>query len=219
MTRFVCILIFTIYAVPFFGEKTLSLKGPMDDHIVTTSGFSKLDSGEIVKNDVEISGEYDENFILLNIKCYEDQMNSIQVRHLNRDSDVWQDDCIEIFIDPGNTDRSYWHLIVNPKAGFLDEYCSRKGACDRRKDIDDLAISMTYEEDGWLASILIPVDTITHLNPEGGDEWGINFARHEITREGSVYSSWAPLDGASFHTPEKFGVLKFGTGKKSEEDS
>ena len=57
---------------------------------------------------------WDEQHLYIGIKVYSDEMRQLHVSQTETGSAVWQDDSIEILVDPNPNTKLYYHLIVNP---------------------------------------------------------------------------------------------------------
>ncbi|MDD5596297.1 MAG: sugar-binding protein [Victivallaceae bacterium] len=152
-----------------------------------------------------VSTVYDDRNIYFYFYLLEPDIAKISANYLQRDSSVWEDDCIEIFLDVNNDKKSYYHFICNSKGVQADEYNpGRQGK--------NLAWNGKWQsaaktgKNFWCAEIAIPFKTL-RLNeaPVRGTCWGVSLNRCETqTKE---FSGWP--DG-SFHNPKKFGNIIFG---------
>jgi hypothetical protein len=53
----------------------------------------------------------------------------------------------------------------------------------------------------------IPLDMLASQKPRVGDEWRLNLYRCD--RAQNAFLAWNPTLTGSFHTPERFGILRF----------
>ena len=67
----------------------------------------------------------------------------------------------------------------------------------------------------WAPGLKIPFEELGIKEAPVGETWGWNFNRHIMTGAG-IWTGWS-LTGASFHTPDKFGVIIFGIDKAAVE--
>ena len=51
---------------------------------------------------------YSADTIYFRLKAHEESTSGLVATHRTRDSQVWQDDCVEIYIDSDLDQRSYW---------------------------------------------------------------------------------------------------------------
>ncbi len=57
---------------------------------------------------------WDERYLYIGIKVYIFEMGRLHISQTETGSEVWQDDSIEILVDPNPETKLYYHLIVNP---------------------------------------------------------------------------------------------------------
>jgi hypothetical protein len=63
--------------------------------------------------------------------------------------------------------------------------------------------------DYWAIEVAIPFADMGQAASPDGQTWGWNFNRH-IVSDVDLWVGWATT-GPSFHTPDRFGTLTFGT--------
>jgi len=120
-------------------------------------------------------------------------------RDRGQDGSVWEDDALEIFLQPPGS-RAYYHFGVNAVGSRYDARC--EGSTDPRWSTPWTARTRA-DGDAWVAEIAIPFTSLD-AKPEG--LWRANFGREEAdTRRATC---WSPTM-AGFHTPARFGELGF----------
>ena len=113
---------------------------------------------------------------------------------------------IEVFLDPGGSQRHYWQFMVNTNGATQTNLATH----------DPLHLG----ELPWRAAVFLGEDffsvegavpfALLHLKPDAGTVWGLNFCRaRQIGKQEAayMYSSWQPMQG-SFLRPELFGRLQ-----------
>jgi hypothetical protein len=131
-----------------------------------------------------------------------------------RDGPLWEEEVVEVFIDPVGDLESYFEIEVNPLNTVVD-LVLRRNRSGYRKDFawncDGLRTKVVLTTTGWTAQILIPFESITAEPPKLGAEWRANFHRIDRPR-GAVreLSAWNPTLLSTFHVPQRFGILQFG---------
>lgn len=142
-----------------------------------------------------------------------------------RDDPLWEEEVVEIFIDPDGDGLHYAEVEISP-ANIVTDLLMYRGDPDKRSDIGwDFAGIRTHVErtaEGWIAMALLPwegfaalPETTVPLPPGPSDSWRFNVFR--IKRPGgpehperdAVYAAWSPPPGPSFHVPEVFGRMTF----------
>ena len=134
-----------------------------------------------------------------------------------RDAPLYEEETVEVFFDPVGDLESYFEIEVNPLGTVLDLVLrkSRSGyKADRAWQCEGLRTLVRRHAGGWSAEIAIPFASVTNSPPRPGSRWRANFCRIDRpSRDGSLpreLTAWSPLLRASFHTPERFGVIEFG---------
>jgi len=147
-----------------------------------------------------------------------------------RDSQIWTEECVEAFISPAGSLHQYYEINVSPKNVVFDacilnprtvpgvrtpfvglwEY-EAKGL--RTAVHVEGAVDTPGGAKYWNAQYAIPLDQLIgapHTPPEPGDEWRMNLYRIDSPEPGrQEFYAWSSLDIIDFHTPVRFGILRF----------
>ena len=149
-----------------------------------------------------------------------------------RDDPLWNEEVVEIFIDPDGDGRNYAEIEINPH-NVLCDLVIFEGSPNLRSDIDwDLEGLRSSvhplrgaggETIGWTAVALLPWGGFgklpaiggVRLPPRAGDTWRFNVFR--VERPGgpaeperdAVYAAWSTTSGPSFHEPAVFRGMEF----------
>jgi hypothetical protein len=144
-----------------------------------------------------------------------------------RDSQLWDEEVVEVFLDANHNGQLYFEFEVSPRNVQLDLIALKRpqqplqlfiewdcpgwqtaaqidGTLDDRSDIDR----------GWTMEMAIPLAEIRTAPrpPQPGDVWRMGLYRIERPRDESMYLiAWSPTLAATFHVPERFGYLAFQT--------
>jgi len=148
---------------------------------------------------------FDDKALYLGVTCRESRMEALKAEMTRHDDMVWEDDCVEVFIDPQRGRKDYYHFIANAAGVRFDEK-----VVDGRKDAEwngEWTVATQREEDRWTAEIAIPLTTLGVDRPSGTERFGFNVTREEVPSQ--EVSAWA-LTFGSFHQPGMFGDLVFG---------
>ena len=117
------------------------------------------------------------------------------------DSAVWNENCVDIFFDPGCTGKGSIHLIANSR-GTL--FASKAGV---KKWEHGIEVKATKEKAAWQLEFFIPWRDLGG-RPARGAIWGFNVGRVRHTVTPNEYSCWTPTF-SGFGAPEFFGRLIF----------
>ena len=117
----------------------------------------------------------------------------------SRDGSVWEDDSIELFLDPGHTHQRYFQLVGNAAGACLDAR-ERDAAWNA-----DWSFAARRVEGGWEGEFAIPFASLGVAAPAEGAVWGLNVC---VNVHGQGGFSWSPLQ-QGYHEPGRFGHLRF----------
>jgi hypothetical protein len=165
---------------------------------------------------------WDDTCLYISFVCLDEE---IFARMAQRDDPLWEEEVVEVFINPNGDVTGYLEYEVNPLNTLLDLYVlnrpphpahflfawnSRgirhavrvKGDAQRKDSIDQ----------SWNVEIAIPWEdfvTAPHLPPLSGDRWRINLYRIDRYQGQEELSAWSPTGQPTFHVPGQFGELIF----------
>ena len=148
-----------------------------------------------------------------------------------KDEHLWDEEVVEIFLDPDRSGRDYYELEVNP-ANVVCDLRMISPWPDKKGDIDwnlaGLETRVRPQEGagrvrGWTATAFLPWRGLralpsagkVALPPKPGDAWRFNVFR--IERPGgkanpgkdAVFAAWSPPSVESFHDAGAFRDLVF----------
>jgi hypothetical protein len=168
---------------------------------------------------------WDEENLYLSFLCRQDDIRAYMTE---RDSALFNENVVEVFIDPGGNGKDYLELEVNPLGTVLDILTPSPELTDQWQkwaefNLDGLQVKVRVEgklndpsvrDEYWVAQIAIPFRNF-HNAPNNppviGDKWRINFCRYDYSESlgRCLLSSWAPLGEPCFDRPWEFGELIF----------
>ena len=141
--------------------------------------------------------------------------NSLDTRKMQmvaqkHDQDIWKDEENELFIDTEHdAAKPYYHIMINAKNVTQDAH--NGGAENGWEAKLESATKINQADKNWVLEIKIPFKDLEVKKMPVGKTWGWNFNRHIVPKGGKdTWTGWATT-GASFHTPNRFGDLNFGT--------
>ncbi len=191
------------------------IKSPVIDGSLDDSTWGDAFSDELMLNRgrgkisqfTKIFVGWNKENLYIAFHCLESNMERIIAQKRERDSKVYRDDCVEIFLDPGRDGQQVHHLITNTLGTKFDEL--EKGQKSKEWN-PEWEVAIRKGKDFWNAEVSIPFSSLG-IYPKKGDLWGMNLCREE--KPLSEDSAWSPTE-RGFGTPEKFGLCLFG-GKKA----
>jgi hypothetical protein len=127
-----------------------------------------------------------------------------------RDDPLWEEDVVEVFIDPFGDLDCYFEFEVNPLNTVLDLFIRRVRGGLRKDfawDCQGLRTATGLLAYGWVAGLAIPFKSMGECDLS---RWRINFCRIERPKDQPrELSAWSPTYTGTFHLPERFGILTF----------
>ena len=149
-----------------------------------------------------------------------------------RDDPIWEEEVVEIFLDPARLGCHYAEVEFNPANTVTDLHVRSPHpslASDRAWNWEGLESTVVpgscggLSRDSWVALAWLPwsglrgmaavVDGV--LPPKVGDRWQFNVFRikrpngPQRPEDGAIYAAWSVPDGPSFHEPSAFRDLVF----------
>ncbi len=160
------------------------------------SGFVKHDDATPAGHatDVYLAGDASELYVAF--ACH-DQAEPKGVER-PRDGAVWEDDCVELFLQPPGSE-TYYHIAVNAAGSCFDARCPGSDASWN----PDVQAEAGRIDGGWVVEMAIPWGELQG-KPEGG--WRINLGREDTQTKQAT--CWSPTFGG-FHVPARFGEMVF----------
>jgi hypothetical protein len=70
----------------------------------------------------EFRALWDAQNLYLSFVCHEEQMGKLKTLSTRRDESVWEDDCVEIFLDAKRSRKDYDHLVISAAGTRFDEH-------------------------------------------------------------------------------------------------
>lgn len=152
---------------------------------------------------------YNDQALYLSITCTEPQTDKLVAkvvpdRPAGEAFPVSRDDCVEVFIVPGQP-TAYYHFVVNPINTRLDQ---RNWGYPREQDNhwdgDWTSAARVVTGQAWNVEMAIPWHNFAA--DLGNGQWRINVCRGKRTPP-AEFSSFSPVDG-NFHQPDRFALLE-----------
>ncbi len=179
---------------------------------------------------------YDEKALYVAFRCFS-PLPPI-ARRRRRDGEVWRDDSVEVFLDPGRTLSRHFQFVGSATGSVWDsigkdpswdaEWEFKARTIERADEMPLLVLDgqplgpsrllrkfppsspldASVFERGWEAEFRIPFSSLKVRPPREGEIWGLNLARN-ARAGGEEHSCLAPV-ARSFHETEKFWEAAFG---------
>lgn len=181
---------------------------------------------------------WDDQFLYVGFVCEDRDIWTTIDQH---DGDLYNEEVVEIFIDPNGDEQTYIELEVNPINALFDAFVindkKRKRGIKVLRDWDSRKMSHAVSIDGvlknshpknrdlenddksWIVEIAIPFSDFfmaKNVPPKIGDQWRINLYRIERGPTEDHYFAWSPTWKIDYHLPKHFGKIQFVTNVKGD---
>lgn len=157
------------------------------------------------KKGVSVRTCFDEEALYLAFLCEEPRPRAIKTRARDGGSDVWRDDCVEVWVRTGDSQLDYDQFIVNA-AGARQSLRRRQVGAETAEQLDWRAKSRV-EKARWTAEIAIPFATLGIPPPKRGGMMQIKLGREDYAGGGHDLATWPPR--SRYAGAEDYGRLYF----------
>lgn len=149
---------------------------------------------------------FDDDYFYISMECMtEHAWGALKAKATKRDSEVWKDDCVEIFITPPDNPHTYYHWIVNSKGVFYD-------AKERNTSFDSGAVVKTaVHKNCYVVEMKIPVSCMNRKSIQKGEAWKMHFTREARNLQPPADRESSSLDGVDSHAYLYFRKAVLGT--------
>ncbi len=177
---------------------------------------------------------WDDTYLYIGVEAED---HDIWATYTERDSPLWNENVLEVFIDPEGNAINYMEFEVSPLNTILDLWVetplfSQGGPAHFDWDAAGLRTAVHIDgtlggadpntperqdtDTGWSLEFALPwedaaiVSGTMALPPEPGDTWRINLTRYDYRNGDRELSQWSPstVDGA-WHEPSEYGHVTF----------
>jgi hypothetical protein len=165
---------------------------------------------------------YDAEHLYVGYRVHDDYLKSTFEKH---DEHLWEQDCVELMVDPDGDRRNYFEVQVSPAGVVFDtRYDSRR----KPQPFGDVAWSSLAnaavsvqgklnddgEDEGYTVELAIPwrafaAGATPAEPPKAGETWRMNFFVMDAREKGQRAVGWSPPLIGDFHTLERFGRVVF----------
>ncbi|TWU14564.1 hypothetical protein CA54_34330 [Symmachiella macrocystis] len=166
---------------------------------------------------------WDDKNLYVSFICQDAHIAGTRTKH---DSDVWEDDCVEVFTAPNpDLPMAYFNIEMNVRGAHLDGYHPSKKLTPLETNWNAEGIQIktsvvgTLNNDSdtdtlWILEAAIPFAAFAHVakhtRPLPDDVWHLNLNRLGGNTN-SQYSQWSPGTSTKpqYHRPQDFGRVIF----------
>jgi len=217
-------------AVPKIGviqtKRPPRLDGLLDDSAWgvanTTRAFVETRKGGDAPIQASAKFLWDEGYLYVGVDVHD---TLLRASHTGRDDHLWEQDCVELMLDPDGDEKNYFEVQVSPRGVVFDtRYDSRRmpqpfGHLDwdsririgvsPRGDLDDKEADAGYTVEMAIPWQAFSLDGKPLAPPRIGDEWRANLYVMDLLEDRQQAAAWSSLGIGDFHVPRRFGILAF----------
>ncbi|MDA1192024.1 MAG: carbohydrate-binding family 9-like protein [Candidatus Poribacteria bacterium] len=197
------------------------IDGALDDAAWSESERVMLNdaaTGETPKRATKFAILWDDDNLYVAFECDDDSPNATFTQ---KDANLWEEEVVELFIDPDGDLKSYIELEINPLNTLFDALVLNRTKRWLLRDFEmrDMEHVVAKNDKGWTVEIRMDLEDFAeapNLPVQVGDTWRANFYRIDRSPYDSSdpkkpeMTSWSPVWVYNFHRVETFGYMQFG---------
>lgn len=174
------------------------------------TGFNNVPGGKVSSHQPHLMIKDDGSKIYF---CFQSQLNGkiLKAENVGHDANIWDDDSIEIFLDPTPDTEDFFQVIINSRGVVFDQHSEPGRNHQERKKWDCSGIEIASKQDNgiWTTEIAMPYSAFSENPPGNAKKWLLNFCE---SRHGTgLFSLAGVMD--SYSEKEAWGGLVFSGSK------
>ena len=171
------------------------------DACAKLTNFTTYGQDTPAKDQTEVWVTCDGERLYLAFRCRQPEGTTPKATAEQRDGALWEDDSVELFIQPDTETGNYYQFLGNSKGVFRD------GVGTDNKWNGDWVYRASVHDGYWEGEASISFASLGMEPPAEGKTIGLNICRDHQVPTGYA-SCWSPASGG-FHNPSIFGRLAF----------
>jgi len=148
---------------------------------------------------------FDDSTLYCAFTCVEPYPRKLRLRYKEDSGDIWQDDCVELFLRARGGRLDYDQFIVNAAGA---RWSLRHLGGQSRVTPRDWEAAARIGEGEWTVEMALPLSAIGIAAVRQGHLVELKVGREDHTGEGTVLSTWPP--GGSYGGGQGYGRLYLG---------
>ncbi|MBA2943995.1 carbohydrate-binding family 9-like protein [Paenibacillus sp. CGMCC 1.16610] len=184
---------------------------------ITPERLYDVVTGATPRLETQFRACWTEEALHVRFECEDDHTVATMER---RDDPIYEEDVVEVFLDPMGTGKVYYEFELSPRGVEFDALIHNNLDGNKKVDVawdaKGLRTSVSDGAEGWKHyELRIPFADLREGQeqaqvPRHGAEWGWNVYRIDDDTEGTRhYWAWSPTGAVNFHIPQRFGTLVF----------
>lgn len=199
-----------------------TIDGALDDaawnDVPWTEEFLRSNVRATARHKTRAKLAWDDRFLYLAFEAEDDE---ILTPFDADDSNMYESEVVELFVDADGNQRTYDEIELNPRDRLFDaRFPARRQRMDlpwasgtrHAVKVDGTVNDASDVDRGWTAELAVPIGNLSavpHVPPLPGDRWRINLYRLDHGRGFVEGLAWSPPLVGDFHALDKFGTLVF----------
>ena len=172
------------------------------DDAAGAMGMADLGSHELAPIQPTFWFTFDEHALYIAVAVPLQSGVRLRTKHRGRDTPVYEDDSIELFLAPKREPNRYYHFVANA-AGALYDARNR----DKNWNAKTARWASAASARQWVLEMAVPFGDLDAIAPADGARWGANVCLNLKTPR-RMACTWAAV-GSSFHEPANFSDIAF----------
>jgi hypothetical protein len=157
---------------------------------------------------------WDSTYLYVAFACTDD---APKPRFTRRDDPVWDDDAVDVLLDPDGDGRRYAEVALNSSNVVADRLVidsSSISSSDLEWNLVGLKTAVRRHHAGWVAELAIPWSALAAAGvtgaPKSGSQWAAELYRIKPMNDGPERTAWTPVRAdRGAHDTDRFGQLLF----------
>lgn len=208
------------------ADKPFKIDGKLDEptwaKAIPTAAFVNTMNGKGAEPTATAKVAWDASNLYVGFDVYDTYLKS---EFTKNDEHLWEQDCVEIMVEPDGDEKNYFEMQVSPANKRFDtRYDTRRDPKPfGHMDFDSALTSAVAlrgtlndatADQGYTVEIAIPWKAFAsgepkHQAPKAGDNWRINFFVMDARDRGTRAVGWSAPRVGDFHTLARFGKVAF----------
>jgi hypothetical protein len=185
-------------------------EAPVIDGVLSDDAWTRIEpvtdfiqreprTGQPVSEQTEFYVMYDDHYLYIGIRCYDDP-DEIIAKEMARDVSLMNDDRVQIILDTHLDGRTAYWFQIGPRGSRGDAIIGENGAAFNNDWQGLWEGKATIQSYGWEAELAIPFKTL-NFNPSQ-TTWGIKFIRQIRRKQEAAYWPVANLNSYRFQVSD-----------------
>ena len=163
--------------------------------------------GKALTSSTQVKAVLSNNFLHIKVIAQENEPNKVDVSKDTKKFPLWNQDNIELFLNPSCDRKNYYQIIINS----LGSYSISKGTITgirktlKAATIPNFTCQVKSIKDAKEYIITIPLKSL-NLNNQ---KLVCNFTRTQSKNNQKIYYTWSPFVTRNNHDLDKYGIINF----------